>query len=144
MELLSRNALKKRSPGIIRKSRVSYPGHGFLSSATWPSLPKKHYNGLNFTTELGLLVMNICCCRSPSTKHTQIRHCVVRCSSLGRWVVRQPYSSNLLNVDTSSTSVILWSILPDLSLYWMRSKNILLCSCYSKIDIDLIVNLYYV
>ena len=40
------NALKK-SPGIIRKSRVSYPGPGFLSSATWPSLPKKHYNGLN-------------------------------------------------------------------------------------------------
>ena len=39
------NALK-RSPGIIRKSRVSYPGPGFLSSATWPSLPKKHYYGL--------------------------------------------------------------------------------------------------
>ena len=37
----------KRSPGIIRKSRVSYPGPGFLSSATWTSLPKKHYNGLN-------------------------------------------------------------------------------------------------
>ena len=37
----------KRSPGIIRKSRVSYPAPGFLSSATWPSLPKKHYNGLN-------------------------------------------------------------------------------------------------
>ena len=36
-----------RSPGIIRKSRVSYPGLGFLSSATWPMLPKKHYNGLN-------------------------------------------------------------------------------------------------
>ena len=32
---------------LIRKSRVSYPGLGFLSSATWPSLPKKHYNGLN-------------------------------------------------------------------------------------------------
>ena len=31
----------ERSPGIIRKSRVSYPGPGFLSSATWPSLPKK-------------------------------------------------------------------------------------------------------
>ena len=45
------NALK-RSPGIIRKSRVSYPGPGFLSSASWPSLPKKHYNGLNQTTEL--------------------------------------------------------------------------------------------
>ena len=29
------NALK-RSPGIIRKSRVSYPVPGFLSSATWP------------------------------------------------------------------------------------------------------------
>ena len=39
----------KRSPGIILKSRVSYPGPGFLSSATWPSLPKKHYNGLNQT-----------------------------------------------------------------------------------------------
>ena len=38
----------KRSSGIIRKSRVSYPGPGFLSSATWPLLPKKHYmyNGL--------------------------------------------------------------------------------------------------
>ena len=37
----------KISPGINRKSRVSYPGPGFLSSATWPLLPKKHYNGLN-------------------------------------------------------------------------------------------------
>ena len=36
----------KISPGIIRKSRVSYPGPGYLSSATWPSLPKKYYNGL--------------------------------------------------------------------------------------------------
>ena len=45
------NALK-RSPGIIRKSRVSYPGPGFLFSATWPSLPKKHYNGLNQTKPL--------------------------------------------------------------------------------------------
>ena len=43
------NALK-RSPGIIRKSRVSNPGPGFLSSATWLSLPKKHYNGLNQTS----------------------------------------------------------------------------------------------
>ena len=42
------NALK-RSPGIIRKSRVSYPGPGFLTSVSWPSLPKKHYNGLNQT-----------------------------------------------------------------------------------------------
>ena len=42
------NALK-RSPGIIRKSKVSYPVPGFLTSATWPSLPKKHYNGLNQT-----------------------------------------------------------------------------------------------
>ena len=47
------NALKK-SPGIIRKSRVSYPGPGFLSSATWPSLPKKHYNGLNQTKPIRL------------------------------------------------------------------------------------------
>ena len=42
------NALKI-SPGFIRKSRVSHPGPGFLSSATWPSLQKKHYNGLNHT-----------------------------------------------------------------------------------------------
>ena len=27
-------------------SRVLYHGPGFLSSATWPLLPKKHYNGL--------------------------------------------------------------------------------------------------
>ena len=40
------NALK-RSPWTIRKSRVSYPGPGFLTCGTWPSLPKKHYNGLN-------------------------------------------------------------------------------------------------
>ena len=31
---------------INRKSRVSYPGPTFLSSATWHSLSKKHYNGL--------------------------------------------------------------------------------------------------
>ena len=36
----------KGSPVINRKSRVSYPGPGFLSSATWPSLLKKHYKGL--------------------------------------------------------------------------------------------------
>ena len=35
----------KKPPGIYRNSRVSYPGPGFISSATWPSLPKKHYNG---------------------------------------------------------------------------------------------------
>ena len=39
------HALKKSS-GINSKSRVLYPDLGFLSSATWPSLPKKHYNGL--------------------------------------------------------------------------------------------------
>ena len=37
----------RRSPGVIRKSRVLYPGPRFLSSATWPSLPKKYYDGLN-------------------------------------------------------------------------------------------------
>ena len=44
--------LKDLRTGINRKSRVSYPGPGFLSSATWPSLPRKHYNGLinNSTT----------------------------------------------------------------------------------------------
>ena len=36
----------KRSLGINRKSRELYPGPEFLSSATWPSMPKKHFNGL--------------------------------------------------------------------------------------------------
>ena len=75
------NALK-RSPGIIRKSRVSYPGPGFLSSATWPSLPKKHYNGLNQTKPINpvhptlplnaLLIQNIKNClleRSQLSHH---------------------------------------------------------------------------
>ena len=53
------NALK-RSPGIIRKSRVSYPGPGFLSSATWPSLPKKHYNGLNQTKPKTTQLSQVC------------------------------------------------------------------------------------
>ena len=56
------NALK-RSPGIIRKSRVSYPGPGFISSATWHSLPKKHYNGLNQTkpnNEINVNIPNFC------------------------------------------------------------------------------------
>ena len=44
----------KRSPGINRKGRVSYPGPGFISNPTWPSLSslgtlQKHYNGLNQT-----------------------------------------------------------------------------------------------
>ena len=34
--------------------RVGYHNtvSGFLSSATWPSLPKKHYNGLNQTNQI--------------------------------------------------------------------------------------------
>ena len=34
------------SPGINRKSRLLYQVLGFLSSSTWPSMPKKQYNGL--------------------------------------------------------------------------------------------------
>ena len=52
------NALK-RSHGIIRKSRVSYPGPGFLSSATWLSLPKKHYNGLNLLVSIHDLFIHL-------------------------------------------------------------------------------------
>ena len=32
----------KRSSGINRKSILLYPGPGFLNSATWPLLSKKH------------------------------------------------------------------------------------------------------
>ena len=42
---LCRHALK-RSTGINCKSRVLYPGLGFLSSVTWPSMLEKHSNGL--------------------------------------------------------------------------------------------------
>ena len=63
------NALK-RFPGIIRKSRVSYPGPGFLSSATWPSLPKKHYNGLNHPS--------MHACIHPSI-HPSIHTCMHAC-----------------------------------------------------------------
>ena len=62
------NALK-RSTGIIRKSRVSYPGPGFLSSATWPSLPKKHYNGLNKRTALTRSL--------NAVDHPQMVHCFI-------------------------------------------------------------------
>ena len=63
------NALK-RSPGIIRKSRVSYPGPGFLSSATWPSLPKKHYNGLNQTKK-----QNLFSCHSENFEAQNLLRC---------------------------------------------------------------------
>ena len=36
----------KLSPGINRKSRALYHGPEFLSSTTWPSMPKKRSNGL--------------------------------------------------------------------------------------------------
>ena len=54
--------LKDRSSRIIRKSRVLYSGSGFLSSATWPSIPKKHYNVLkdkypNFEVGLKYIIM---------------------------------------------------------------------------------------
>ena len=56
------NALK-RSPGIIRKSRVSYPGPGFISSATRPLLPIKHYNGLNQTILTSYWQRRVSCMR---------------------------------------------------------------------------------
>ena len=65
------NALK-RSPGIIRKSKVSYPGPGFLSSATWPSLLKKHYNGLNQTKPI-----KIHCFVSRALHHFNTASCFV-------------------------------------------------------------------
>ena len=34
------------SPEINGKSRVLYPGPVFLFGDTWPSMPKKRYNGL--------------------------------------------------------------------------------------------------
>ena len=63
------NALK-RSPGIIRKRRVSYPGPGFLSSASWPSLPKKHYNGLNQTKPFLRTIKVASALISEPTTHT--------------------------------------------------------------------------
>ena len=64
------NALK-RSPGIIREGRVSYPGPGFLSSATWPSMAKKHYNGLNLNLNTVESHMFVCSCSMPLNAWTQ-------------------------------------------------------------------------
>ena len=47
----------KRSPGSNCKRRVLYPSPGFLSSATWPSMPKKHYNGLNKQINIKLILI---------------------------------------------------------------------------------------
>ena len=66
------NALK-RSPGIIRKSRVSYPDPGFLSSATWPSLPKKYYNGLN-QNELCTHINKMMCYMKSATLFCRIAY----------------------------------------------------------------------
>ena len=60
----------KRSPGINRKSRVLYSGPGFLFSAAWPSMPKKHSKGLIINREIAtsnsskvapILKASICC-----------------------------------------------------------------------------------
>ena len=49
----------KRSPGINRKIRILYPDPGFLSSTTWPSMPKKQHNGLIIElTQLWLCLTN--------------------------------------------------------------------------------------
>ena len=74
---LWRNALK-RSPGIIRKSRVSYPVPGFLSSATWPLLPKKHYNGLNQTKPGQVIFLPLDCKRPGSVWNCLWGHVLLR------------------------------------------------------------------
>ena len=64
----------KRYPGINRKSRVSYLGPGFLSSATWPSLPKKELlwikpNQTKCIHGDGIISMTICCRSTGSCIH---------------------------------------------------------------------------
>ena len=51
--------LPKQSPcrvglvvSVVVSVSASYPGPGFLSSATWPSLPMRHCNGLNQLNQL--------------------------------------------------------------------------------------------
>ena len=101
----------KRSAGIIRKSRVSYPGPGFLSSATWHSLLKKHYNRLTQTcispgmvalstvskptlTILGCHLSTICLCvyiavSTPEyLNHFQYRLPIYRLYSFEKIVIR--------------------------------------------------------
>ena len=51
----------KRSPGINHKSRVLYPGPGFLSSATWPSLLNKHYNRLTMINQAKYFILKKMC-----------------------------------------------------------------------------------
>ena len=50
----------KSSPRINCKSTISYPGPRFLSSATWPSMLKKHYNGLIRVVQVRQKVTSAC------------------------------------------------------------------------------------
>ena len=66
----------KRSIEINRKSKVLYPGPGFLSSATWPSLPKKHYNGLINQSIYLFLPSHLCLCPFTLYPFPKINHCI--------------------------------------------------------------------
>ena len=102
----------KRSPGINRKSRVSYPSPGFLSSATWPSLPKKHYNGLKLDRMEWInwiyLINKFVPGKTPACRHTW--------SAIQRWTALTA-SSSASSVTSDSpntrTGVITWSITMD-------------------------------
>ena len=52
MSLFQYREFERKGPSLLKisgingKSRVLYHGAGFLSSATWPLMKEKHYNGL--------------------------------------------------------------------------------------------------
>ena len=47
----------KRSPGSNRKSRVLYPSPRFLSSASWPIMPKK--NSIKLINQSNLISVKV-------------------------------------------------------------------------------------
>ena len=57
----------RTSPGINRKSRVLYPGPKFLSSAAWPSMPKKHFSGLIIIINSYFDILSLILCRAVTS-----------------------------------------------------------------------------
>ena len=78
----------KRSPVIIRKSRVLCPSRGFLSTATYPSIPKKHYNGL----------INI------------INHCDQTCPRTMKYISQRKCIDDLINTNVTTVMLLFFGV----------------------------------
>ena len=111
----------KRSPGIIRKSMVSYPGPGFLSSATWPLLPKKHLNGLinQSINQSIILTRHICLDQGNFTLNYHIRKMEYETSD--HWREKQ-----------KSSTTYVWNPIVNKCVLSQTMLDINLCNAWSE------------